>query len=155
MPTNEFIWLRTRRIVVTISLSKQSIIQYRIFMCASISLSKSYNWAKFGVLDSIANNVETRWHIVPRKRNVYPSSRAFASFVVNPSIFRKRFTHGRKFKDAVVGSDLDWNNWSSINYLIPWGGSCNRKGNFSATTATVCCFTFPSNSLKKLAYFFH
>ena len=57
--TKEFTRLTTRWTVATISLSKPSKIQHRIFTGASISLSKTYNRAKLHALDSICSNVPT------------------------------------------------------------------------------------------------
>lgn len=94
--TNEFTWLGTRWIV-TISISKPSIILHCIFTCAYVSLLKTYSWSEVDVLDSSGNNELPRWISSPWRWNVYTPSRVFASCSSN-----------REFSvsDAVVGPGL-------------------------------------------------
>ena len=101
--TNELTWLRTRWIV-TISLSKPFIILHCIFTCAYVSLSKTYSWAEFAVLDSSCSNELPRWISILWRWNVYTPSRAFASRT-SIRIFSA--------SDAVVESGLELNNRST------------------------------------------
>jgi hypothetical protein len=105
--TNEFTWFRNFWIVAAITLSKLFIIKHRIFTCASISLSKTYNCPKVGVHDSKGGEVQTLWHIAPSTRKVYPPSGAFTICSSIQEFLGKRFTHGSKCKNTVVRSDLD------------------------------------------------
>ena len=56
----------TQWITATIPPSRPSIIQHRIFICASISLSQPYSWAELVVLASRSSNVEASWNVMAR-----------------------------------------------------------------------------------------
>jgi hypothetical protein len=94
--TNEFTLLGTRWIV-TISLSKPSIILHCTFTCAYVLLSKTHSWTEVALFDSSGSNELSGWSSIPWGWKVYTLSRAFAT-CSSISVFSA--------SDAVVGPGL-------------------------------------------------
>ena len=83
-----------------------------------------------------------------------PTFSSVCQFLVNPGIFRKWCTHGRKYKD-VLRSDLDWNNSLQTTAWSLEENQATVKATFPLRQQLFIALSFHLTCLRRLAYFFH